>query len=248
MKNPITAVIVEDEELARDLLLDYLKDHSEIQVTGTYADGFSAIQAINKERPDVVFLDIKIPKISGIEMLELLDYRPVIVFTTAFDDYAIKAFEIRAMDYLLKPFSRDRLAEAITRIIHAVDQISENSGPAVPEMLKPNEILTRIVVKSGTRIHILPTSDILYLEAQDDYVMIHTEKKRFMKLKTMKYYEEHLNPLDFIRIHRSYIVSVNRITRLEQYEKEAYRLHLPNKQQVPVSKSGYKKLREALHF
>lgn len=242
------AVIVEDEQLARELLRNFLGDHPWVEITGEYTDGFSAIQAINKQRPDLVFLDIKIPKISGIEMLELLDYQPVIIFTTAFDEYAIRAFEVNALDYLLKPFSRDRFSKAMEKARTRMETESNNSRKSGPVILNPGEIIHRVVVKSGSRIHIVPTSDIMYIEAQDDYVMIHTREKRYLKQQTMKFYEDHLDPSEFSRVHRSYMAAIDMITRLEQYEKESYRLVLENGTQIPVSKNGYRKLKTALKF
>jgi len=248
MEKRVNAVIVEDEQLARDLLKNYLADHQWVELAGEYADGFSAIQAINRNRPDLVFLDIKIPKISGIEMLELLDYQPVIIFTTAFDEYAIKAFEVNALDYLLKPFSRNRFSMAMQKARTRIESDSDPSGTRIPVMLDPGEIIHRVVVKSGSQIHIIPTNDIVYIEAQDDYVMIYTAEKRFLKQQTMKFYEDHLDPSEFARVHRSHIAAIGKIVRLEQYEKEAYRLYLENGIHVPVSKSGYKKLKSVLKF
>jgi len=248
MDRTAKAVIVEDEQLARDLLRNFLDDHPWIEITGEYADGFTAVQAINKARPDLVFLDIKIPRISGIEMLELLDYQPVIIFTTAFDEYAIRAFEVNALDYLLKPFSRDRFAKAMEKARIRLGTKAGDPGRAGPVLLNPGEIIHRVVVKSGSQIHIVPTSDILYIEAQDDYVMIHTGEKRYLKQQTMTFYEDHLDPSEFSRVHRSYIVAVGKIKRLEQYEKESYRLFLENATRIPVSRNGYRKLKSALKF
>jgi two-component system LytT family response regulator len=248
MHQVIKAVIVEDEPLARELLRNYLNDHQWIELAGEYADGFTAIQAINGNRPDLVFLDIKIPKITGLELMELLEYQPYIVFTTAYDAHAIKAFELNALDYLLKPFSRERFSMAIEKVKKRIDSASDPVGKSTSFMLKPGEIIRRIVVKSGARIHIISTLDIVYLEAQDDFVMIHTSGKRYLKQQTMKFYEAHLDPLEFIRTHRSYMVAIDKIVRLEPYEKESYRLFLETGNHIPVSKSGYKKLKSVLKF
>jgi len=172
----ISAMIVEDEQLARELIRNYLKDFPDIRLLGEYADGFSGIRAINEQKPALVFLDIRIPKITGLEMLELLDYQPAIIFTTAYNEYAIRAFEMNAVDYLLKPFSRERFKQAVERAQFRIEQgeiqpVSE-LGPSV-EM--DTGYLKRVVVKERNNIQIIPTPDITYFEAQDDYVRIHTE-------------------------------------------------------------------------
>ncbi len=249
MKNEIDAIIVEDEELARELVRNYLKDFPNIRVSGEYTDGFSGIRAINEKKPALIFLDIQIPKISGIEMLELLDYEPAIIFTTAYNEYAIRAFEMNAVDYLLKPFSRERFKKAVGRALSRIEQgePGNNRQLEIPSELNI-ELLRRIVVKNRNNIQIISVQDINYLEAQDDYVMIYTVKGRFLKQRRLKYYEENLDPKNFVRVHRSYIVRIDQISRLEKYEKESFKIILINKSIVPVSKNGYKKLKEALRF
>lgn len=249
MTKKISTIIIEDEELAREILKNYLKDFPRIELMGEYPDGFSGVQAINKLKPDLILLDIKVPRISGIEIVELLDYKPEVVFVTAYDEYAIKAFEMNAVDYLMKPFSRDRFALAVNRVLSRIDQGDTGSVPSYTTMRQGNgEYLERIVVKSKSNIHVIKLEDLIYLEAMDDYVMIYTEEQRYMKQRSLKYYEEHLNPSDFVRVHRSYIIRISQISRLEQYEKESYKLSLVNNSQVPVSKSGYKRLKEVLRF
>ncbi|MDX2442854.1 MAG: LytTR family DNA-binding domain-containing protein [Bacteroidales bacterium] len=249
MTKKVTAIIVEDEELARDIIKNYLKDFSRIELLGEYPDGYSGVQAINKMKPDLILLDIKVPRISGIEIVELLDYKPEVVFVTAYDEYAIKAFEMNAVDYLMKPFSRDRFALAVKRVLSRIDQGDTGSVSSYTAMRHANgEYLKRIVVKSKSNIHVIKLEELIYLEAMDDYVMIYTEGQRYMKQRSLKYYEEHLNPSDFVRVHRSYIIRISQISRLEQYEKESYKLTLVNNSQVPVSKSGYKRLKEVLRF
>ena len=249
MKSKITAVLVEDESLARDLLKNFLKDYAKVKIIGEYADGFSGIQAINRDKPELIFLDIKIPKISGIELMELIDYQPEVIFTTAFDEYAVKAFDMNAVDYLMKPFSRERFKVAIER---AIDRIEHGEPGEKPEFISlketPDEYIERIVVRSRGNIYIIQVIDVIYLEAQDDYVMIYTNENRHLKQKTLKFYEDHLDPKEFVRVHRSYIVRVDQISRLEQYEKESFKIILTNQIKVSVSKSGYKKLKEILKF
>lgn len=249
MLKDITAIIVEDEDLAKDILKNYLKDFSRIDLVGEYSDGFSGVQAINKLKPDLILLDIKIPRITGIEIVELLDYEPQVVFVTAYNEYAIKAFEMNAVDYLMKPFSRERFALAINRVFSRIDK--NDPEQVLPyKALGPDngELLERIVVKSRNNIHVIKLEDLIYLEAQDDYVMIYTNDNRYMKQRSLKFYEEHLDPSEFVRVHRSYIIRINQITRLEQYEKESYRVSLSSNSQVPVSRSGYKRLKEVLRF
>jgi len=249
MKQVIRAIIVEDEELARNLVKEYLKEFPSVQIIGEFADGFSGAKAINDMRPDLVFLDIQMPKLTGFELLEILDYKPKIIFTTAFDQFAINAFEVNAVDYLLKPFSRERFRSALEKV---PGQMNKDTSAPIEQITKhideSGERLERVVVKVGKKINVIPTNEILYLEAQDDYVMIYCSASKYLKQKTMKYFEAHLDPDQFIRIHRSYIVRIDRINRLELYEKDSYRMHLKNGEIMPVSKTGLKKLKSGLDF
>lgn len=249
MNKKLNVLIIEDEELARNLLKSYLKDHPTINLIGECENGFDGVQKINELKPDLVFLDIQMPKITGFEMLELLEHKPEIIFTTAYDQYALKAFDINAIDYLLKPFSKERLLSAVDKL---VDRIRNNSslGKQLDTLigLPEGEHLRRVVVKDRHKINIIPTENICYIESLDDYVMIYTNEGRHMKQKTMKSFEASLNPNDFIRIHRSYIVQVMYIAEIQQYEKESYVVILKDKTKLKVSKSGYKKIKEVLHF
>lgn len=248
MKN-IRAIIVEDEKLARDLLKNYLKEHPNIELLEECSDGFAGIKAIQQHKPDLVFLDIQMPKLTGFEMLELLDYTPCIIFTTAYDQYAIKAFEHNAIDYLLKPFPKDRFAAAIEK---ALEKISKKETET--EKLKNlsentlEDSLRRIVVKSNQKINVFPVETVRYIEAQDDYVMIYTIEGKYLKQKTMKFFETHLDPDQFVRIHRSYIVNVEQIMRLEPYEKDNYVCVIKDGSKLKVSQTGLKILKERLHF
>lgn len=249
MNKKLNVLIVEDEELARNLLKSYLKDHPQLNIVGECENGFEGVQKINDEKPDLVFLDIQMPKISGFEMLQLLDHKPEVIFTTAYDQYALKAFEHNAVDYLLKPFSKDRLLIAVDKVIERLEDKNDNS-----ENLKKlseystEEYLERVVVKDRHKISIILTNHIRYFEALDDYVLIYTNEGRHMKQNTMKFFENNLNPKDFIRIHRSYIVNVAHIAEIQQYEKESYVVILKDKTKLKVSKSGYKNLKESLNF
>lgn len=252
MSAKLQTLLIEDEELARNLLRSYLKDHPDIEVIGECENGFDGVKAINEKKPDLVFLDIQMPKITGFEMIELLDYKPQIIFTTAYDQYALKAFELNAVDYLLKPFSKERMMAAIEKVVHHI-QAEESNAEKLDELtnFRPGEAyIDRVVVKDRHKIHIITVDKIRYIESLDDYVMIYTTDGRHMKQKTMKYFETYLDPKNFIRIHRSYIVQVDNIAEIQQYEKEAYVVILKDKDKtrLKVSKTGYKKIKEVLHF
>ena len=249
MGDKIKAIIVEDEELARELIKSYLKDQPSVEIIGEFADGYSGAIAINERKPDLVFLDIQMPKLNGFELLELIDFTPQIIFSTAYDQYAIKAFELNAVDYLLKPYSKERFFNALEK---AIQRIRSGKKSSVENLLqhreRTTEILDRIVVKTGNKIHVIPVEKIHYLEAQDDYVMIYTDSERHLKQKTMKFFEAHLDPSAFIRVHRSYIVRIDQISQLEQYGKESYLVIIKNGTKLPVSKSGYKRIKTELDF
>lgn len=240
-------VIVEDEEPARTLLVRYLSEIPDIAVVGQFANGFEGLRGIQELQPDVLFLDVQLPRLSGFELLELLPDPPVVVFTTAYDQYAVRAFESSAADYLLKPYSQQRLRQAVDR---ALARIREPGGPvdSDPASIAPKEILDRVVVRNGNKIQIIPIGEILYLEAQDDYVMLHLKDERHLKERTMRYFEEHLPPDQFVRTHRSWIVQVGIIDQIELYDRENYILKGRDGRQIPVSRSGYQRLKEVLKF
>jgi two-component system LytT family response regulator len=249
MTDKIRTVIIEDEELARNLLKSFLKDFDTIELIGECENGFEGVKAINELKPDLVFLDIQMPKITGFELLELLDHKPHIIFATAYDQYALKAFEFNAADYLLKPYSKERLGEAIEKVTERIK--TQGAGSEMAEKISnypKAEYLDRIVVKDRHKIHIIPVDQIRYIESMDDYVMIYTAEGRYIKQKTMKYLEKSLDPHYFIRIHRSYIVKVEEIHEIQQYEKESYIVIMHDKTKLKVSKTGYKNLKEVLNF
>jgi len=252
MSEKLQTLIIEDEELARNLLRSYLKDNPDIEVIGECENGFDGVKSINEKKPDLVFLDIQMPKITGFEMIELLDYKPQIIFTTAYDQYALKAFELNAIDYLLKPFSKDRLLAAIDKVKHRIqnDEPIDDKLEELSNFRPGEEFIDRVVVKDRHKIHIITVDQIRYIESLDDYVMIYTYDGRHMKQKTMKYFETNLDPKNFIRIHRSYIVQVENIAEIQQYEKESYIVILKDKDKtkLKVSKTGYKRIKEVLHF
>ena len=249
MAKQYKALIIDDENLAREIVKKYLENRDDINLIGESSNGFDGIKKINKEHPDIIFLDIQMPKINGFEMLELLEETPVIIFTTAFDQYALKAFEVNAADYLLKPFSKDRFNEALEKaFLHLKDKSKRSNiiKSLIDHNEKKNEYLERVITKDGSKISIIPTENIIFLEAQDDYVLIYADEGKFLKQKTMKYFEEHLNPNNFVRLHRSYIASVKRIKKIELMAKESYQVLLDDKTALPVSKTGYNKLKEIL--
>jgi len=245
----IKTVIIDDEKLARSVIRNYLKDNPDIEIIDECSNGFEGIKKINELEPDLIFLDIQMPKISGFEMLELIEKPPVIIFTTAFDQFALKAFEVNAADYLLKPFSQHRFNEGLSKALLRLKDKSDTSE-VIKSLIIQNELkeefLERIVIKDGPKISVVQVEDIQYLEAQDDYVMVYARESKFLKQKTMKYFEEHLNPADFVRIHRSYIAPVKRIKKIELLEKESYQIVLEDKSILPMSRSGYDKIKEIL--
>jgi two-component system, LytTR family, response regulator len=241
------AIIIDDEPLARSVIKEYLMQHPQIQVLHECNDGFEGIKAIMQHQPDVIFLDIQMPKINGFEMLELVEQPPAVIFTTAFDEFAIKAFESHAVDYLLKPFSQERFDKAIEKWRERESPTAaQNTQALLDEAAQSPQQNQRIVVKTGNKIKIIPIDEVHYLEAADDYVKIITKEGAFLKNKTMSHFEKLLNVQQFVRTHRSYIVNVQLVTRIDPYEKESYMAQLKTGAQVPVSKSGYAKLKNVL--
>jgi two-component system LytT family response regulator len=240
-------IIIDDEPLARSIVKEYLQKHPELHLAAECGDGFEGVKAIQQHQPDLIFLDIQMPKINGFEMLELVDQPPAVIFTTAFDEYAIKAFEAHAIDYLLKPFDQQRFDKAIAKW---QEQRTKDAGNITQELLETASQSPaqnqRIVIKDGSKIKIIPVHDVQYLEAADDYVKVHTKDGYFLKNKTMNHFEQVLDANQFVRSHRSYIVNVQQITRIDPYEKDGHVAVLRSGVKVPVSRSGYGKLREVL--
>lgn len=239
-------IIIDDEPLARSLVKEYLMGFPELVLAQECGDGFEGLKAINQHKPDLVFLDIQMPKINGFELLELIENPPAIIFTTAFEAYAIKAFEAHAIDYLLKPFSRDRFNKAVQKWMQQKNTSIQNTEPLLDTIAANTGQQNRIVLKDNGKIKIIPTQQVLFLEAADDYVKIHTQEGVFLKNKTMQYFETHLGEQDFVRIHRSYLVKVQLINRLEPYEKDSHLAILITGQKLPISKAGYAKLKSLL--
>jgi len=244
----IKAIIIDDEPLAREVVKEYLQSFPQVQVIQECNDGFDGLKAIQQHQPDILFLDVQMPKINGFEMLELVEEMPAVIFTTAFEEHAIRAFEVNAVDYLLKPFSRDRFEKALQKWL---DRLSAAApAPATEQLLETAAASplqsNRIVVKINGKIKIIPVQEVHYLEAADDYVKIITQEGAFLKNKTMQFFEQTLDAQQFVRVHRSYILNVNQVTRIEPYEKENHLAILRTGARVPVSKTGYPRLKVAL--
>ncbi len=243
----ISALIVDDEELARAVLREYLLTHPEIEILAECSNGFEAVKAAAELRPDLIFLDIQMPKLDGFEVLELMGPGPAVIFVTAFDQYALRAFEVHAVDYLLKPFTPERLSEALER---ARLRLARNEGTPVEALVRQaresKKPLERILVKDGSRVHVIPIGKIDYIEAQDDYVGIKTGGKVYLKQDTMTELEALLDSERFIRIHRSFILNIDRLVRLEPYAKDSRVAILADGTQLPVSRSGYARLKPLL--
>jgi two-component system, LytTR family, response regulator len=247
----IKAIIVDDEELARESLKNVLIEFKDIQIIKECANGFEAVQAVHQEKPDLLFLDIQMPKLDGFDVAELLGKdSPIIIFVTSYDEYALRAFEAEALDYILKPAKPQRLKKAIDRVrdlllpAHPlpkqplsgmIDKHRSNSAP-----------LHRILIRNGMDVIIIPINEIVYFEAQDDYVRIHTSEKSFLKTDRMSNLEKMLNPTDFCRIHRSFLLNVNFLKKIEPYSKDSRLAILKTGPKLPISRSGYNRLMELL--
>lgn len=245
----LRAVIVDDEELARQLLREYVWETGGVEIVAECGDGFDAVKAITELKPDLVFLDVQMPKLDGFEVLELVESPPAVIFVTAYDQYALKAFDANAVDYLLKPFRLDRFKKALDRTRERLNDpkppvtaLSDLAAAARP----PGQALERVVVRDGAKVHIIPTSKLDYIEAQDDYAAVHSEKKSYLKQQTIASLETQLDPRKFVRIHRSYIVNLDRIVRIEPYTRDSRVAVLRDGAQLPVSRPGYARLKALL--
>ncbi len=246
-------IIIDDEAPARAIIREYLCHHEGLICVEECRDGFEGAKAIQTHKPDLVFLDIQMPKISGLEMLEVLDMEamPFIIFTTAHDEFAIRAFELNAVDYLLKPIARKRFDHAVEKVLERIRGGQDGRGRLLKmmEMDDPGKSwLDRIVLKSGNEIHLIPEEEVCCIEAQDDYVLVCTSREEYLKKKTLKYYEGKLNPAMFLKVHRSFIVRIDAIQRLEPYSRDAYVAFLKNGRKISVSKQGYAALKEVFDF
>ena len=245
----LRVLIVDDEAPARSLLREYLAAHADVDVVGECANGFEAVKAAGELAPDLVLLDVQMPRLDGFEVLELLEPRPTVVFCTAYDEFALRAFEVNAVDYLLKPFGRERLAAALERVRERrAAPGSPGPDPArLAAAARPaGRHVERLIVRDGAQVHVIPVERLDYLEAQDDYVAIHADGKSWLKHATLAETAEGLDPSRFVRVHRSYVVQLDRIARLEAYAKDSRVAVLHDGRQLPVSRAGYARLRELM--
>lgn len=242
----IRALIVDDEELARGLVREYLRQENDIDVVAECGNGFDAVKAVSELRPELVFLDVQMPKLDGFEVLELIGNGIAVVFTTAHDQYATKAFDAAAVDYLLKPFDEARFHTAVERARRRLQEHQAMpSGYALKAAALPaGQYLSRLVVKDGTRIHVIAVKDLEFAEAQDDYVALHSGGKSYLKQQTISALERSLDPQEFVRIHRSYLVKLDCVSRIEPYTRDSRLAILNNGRQLPMSRAGYMRFRE----
>ncbi|MQA39092.1 LytR/AlgR family response regulator transcription factor [Rugamonas aquatica] len=243
-------IIVDDEMLARGVVREYLAEHPDVEVVAECANGFEAVKAITELAPDLVFLDIQMPKLDGFEVAELAGAKTRYIFATAFDQYAIKAFEFHALDYLLKPFSQQRFDQALAHARVNMGKGDGDGGAAVQSMVREaagrNKPLGRVLIRDGAKVHVINSDKIEVIEAQDDYVQIRSEGKSYLKNQRMAELEEQLDPGQFLRIHRSWIVNIACVDRIEQATKDSYVAILKDGARVPVSRSGYQKIRAVI--
>jgi two-component system, LytTR family, response regulator len=244
----IRAILVDDEDLARQILREYLNEEEDVQIVAECNNGFDAVKAIAEWKPDLAFLDVQMPKLDGFEVLELVDADLAVVFVTAYDQYAMKAFEAAAVDYLLKPFDAGRLRAALEK---ARRRLGERvPRPPAAELRQaarpPGQWPERIVVKDGARVHIIPIAQLEYAEAQDDYVALYSGGRSYLKQQTISSLEESLDPAKFIRVHRSFLINLECISKIEPYTKDSRLAILASGAQVPVSRAGYLRLKEAM--
>ncbi len=247
VQEKLSCIIVDDEELARDVIREYLAPYPDIEILAECSNGFEAVKAASETRPDLIFLDIQMPKLNGFEVLELIGAENGVIFTTAYDEYALRAFEVHAVDYLLKPFSAERFREALehARFHLNVGRLTPLST-LVAESRKQHLPLQRVLIRDGSRVHVLPLEKIDYIEAQDDYVCFKSAGKEYLKQESMADIESLLDPGRFIRIHRSYILNIERLAKLELYAKDSHVAILTDGAQLPVSRSGYARLKPLL--
>ena len=246
MPDKMKVLIVDDEALARQLLRNYLNVIPGVEIAGECENGFEALKMVQELKPDLLFLDVQMPKVDGFELLEVLDPRPEIIFTTAFDQFAIRAFELNAVDYLLKPFSKERLVQAVEKALQRIGTPSPGTPSLLKHLVEEKHTIERVITRLGSRITVIPVEKIWYIEAADDYVMIFSELGNHLKEKTMKYFEDHLDETQFVRIHRSHIINLSYLQHLEQQETDSYKLILKNGQVLPVSKTGLTRLKATL--
>ncbi|MBI5474266.1 MAG: response regulator transcription factor [Ignavibacteriae bacterium] len=243
----MSAVVVDDEPLARQIVREYLSHHHDIIVAAECGNGFDAVKVIAETKPQLLFLDIQMPKLNGFEVLELIEHDVVVIFTTAYDEFALKAFEVHAADYLLKPFSQERFDEALAQARAKLgSQSADTLDALVRERHVSNKPAERVLIRDGAKVHIIPVGKIDYVEAEDDYVAVCSEGKRYLKQMRLSALEAELDPHKFVRIHRSYILNLDRLAKIELYAKDSRVAILRDGTKLQVSRTGYAKLKQFL--
>lgn len=242
----IGALIVDDEELARHAVRELLAAHPEIAVLSECANGFEAVKAFAEHKPELIFLDVQMPKLTGFDVLELIGEDVCVIFTTAYDQYAMRAFEVHAVDYLLKPIGKQRFEEALEHAKRRLGEKMPSAQKLADAARPPQQFLERLVVKDGTRVTLIPIAKLDYVEAQDDYVALASQGKKHLKQQTIASLEACLDPNRFVRIHRSYMANLERVVRIEPYGKDSRLAILSDGTRLPVSRAGYARLQSLL--
>jgi two-component system LytT family response regulator len=240
------ALIVDDEELARHVIREFLQPHVEIEVTAECGNGLEAVKAVAEHKPNLIFLDVQMPKLTGFDVLELIGTDMPVIFVTAYDQYAMRAFEVHAVDYLLKPIGRERFEAALERAKSRLGEKMPTPQELAAAARPPQQFLERLVVKDGTKVTLIPVAKLDYAEAQDDYVALASLGKKHLKQQTIAGLEAGLDPDSFVRIHRSYIVNLERVVRIEPYGKDSRLAILADGTRLPVSRAGYARLKALL--
>jgi two-component system, LytTR family, response regulator len=245
--NKVRVLIVDDEALALSVLREMLSERADIEITGECANGFEAVKAAGEDKPDLILLDVQMPKLDGFEVLELIGTDIAVIFVTAYDSFAMRAFEVHAVDYLLKPFTQERLDMAIERAKQRIGKKGVPGEDLAAAARGPKQYLERIATRDGAKVHIIPVEKLDFVEAQEDYIGLRSEGKTILKQQTISSIEAALNPQKFVRIHRSYIVNLERVARVEPYGKNSKVAVLTTGDKLAVSRSGYARLEEMLH-
>jgi two-component system LytT family response regulator len=246
---PLRIAVVDDEPLARAVLCEFLAAEPNVEVVAQCANGFDAVKAVSELTPDLLLLDVQMPKLDGFEVLDLVGRDVAVVFTTAYDQYALRAFEVHAVDYLLKPISAERLSEALARVRERLGRGERAASPGAMAAAtsQPREgHAHRVLVRDGPRVHVIPVDKIDYVQAQDDYVCFRSEGKDYLKEQTLAETETSLDPAVFVRIHRSYLLNLSRLARVDQDERENRVAVLTDGRRLPVSRVGYTRLNSLL--
>jgi two-component system, LytTR family, response regulator len=240
------ALIVDDEELARHVIREFLEPHAEIEVAAECGNGMEAVKAVAEHKPNLIFLDVQMPKLTGFDVLELIGAEVPVIFVTAYDQYAMRAFEVHAVDYLLKPIGRERFEAALERAKSRMGEKMPLAHKLAAAARPPQQFLERLVVKDGTKVTLIPVAKLDYAEAQDDYVALASQGKKHLKQQTIAGLEAGLDPNSFVRIHRSYVVNLERVVRIEPYGKDSRLAILTDGSRLPVSRAGYARLKALL--